>query len=333
MRQDDEHLTGPAAAGAETGSEPEGASPHTGRVRSLAVVIRRRIERASVLGWVVSLTLHSLLLLVAASILLDRPSGIGKAPGEVELAVITQQELSQMQAEALSQRQPEIQVDAEMDPAPEVSFDAPVAEAPTVTAESGAEAAMGGAGRASSEDMALGGGAGGSASFFGVEARGSRFAYVVDVSGSMGGPKIATLRRELASSIDELSANASFFVAFYSHEFDILGGRRQWTRAKPRRKRSALQEIGAISASGATNPIPALKAAFSLQPDPDAIYFMTDGQFSRSVIVEVARMNSANVEPVPIHTISFVSREAEGLLRQIATESGGTYTHIEGPDS
>jgi len=341
MRQDDERPAtvegadhGPEHAGLATEDGPQSGNAAIDQgleAPSLRGMIRRWVERASVLGWVISVALHALLLLLAASILLDRPGGTGRSAGEVELAIVTQQELSQMQREALSAPSTQMQVEAELDPAPEVSFDAPAPESLEPSVDAGA--LLGGAGAAQGDDMSLSGGAGGSASFFGVEARGSRFAYVVDVSGSMGGPKIAALRRELATSIDRLSAHASFFVAFFSHEMDILGGRRQWTRAQSQRKRTALQEIGAIQASGATNPIPALKAAFSLQPTPDAIYLMTDGQFSRSVVDEVARMNSVHIEPVPIHTISFVSREAEAQLRQIANESGGTYTHIEGPGS
>ncbi len=55
-----------------------------------------------------------------------------------------------------------------------------------------------------------GGAGGGGAKFFGVEARGSRFIFIVDVSGSMEGGKIVTLRSELTKSIDGLAENSLF---------------------------------------------------------------------------------------------------------------------------
>jgi len=293
----------------------------------------RWLRRASTLGLAVSLTLHAVLLLLAATILLDRPGGPGgSTPGEIELAISTQQELTELQQTALAEQVPAIDAgaDADMEPLPAAEFESPVSDAAPSLDAAGA-VALDGAGESLGEGVDLGGGAGGgSASFFGVEARGSRFAYVVDRSGSMGGAKIEVLREELATSIQALTSHASFFIAFYSHGVRVIGGRTEWTQATGLHKRLALQESMSVPASGATNPLPALAAAFSLRPRPDAIYFMTDGQFLPTVVDETRRLNSGLIEPIPIHTISFVSRESEALLRRIAEHSGGTYTHIEG---
>jgi hypothetical protein len=76
-------------------------------------------------------------------------------------------------------------------------------------------------------------------------------------------------------------------------------------------------------------PFPAFEVVFSLRPRPDAIYFMTDGQFEPSVAVELARLNVE--DRIPIHCICFVSKEAEALMKKIAEDSGGTYTYVAGP--
>lgn len=278
-----------------------------------------------------SFIVHSILLLVLAFIILDRPAGSAGGGGEIELAIVTQTELTQLQSQAIESTLPEMAADA----APEM-FDAALFDTPVT--ELGMEAAvqnvasLGGVGQSLEGGLDLGSGSvGGAASFFGVEARGTRFAYIVDISGSMTGSKLETMRRELAGSLEALNEHASFAVVLFSHDSHIIGGRRQWSRAIRRIKDSAVRDINAISASGATQPLPAFEIVFGLRPRPDAIYFMTDGMFAESVVQEVARMNSSWIEPTPIHTISFVSREAESQLRRIAEKSGGVYTHVPGP--
>lgn len=270
---------------------------------------------------------HALLLLLAAFVLLDRPSGAGQAGDEFELAIVTQSELTDLQ---LSSPVSTPQIDAS---APAALLDAAVFET-AVADHSEATAAslstgLEGAGAGSPDALDLSGAGAGSATFFGVEARGTRFAYIVDISGSMTGEKIQTLLRELTNSIEAMGENSSFFVVFYSHKPRIVGGRQKWARAIRRNKDLAIREVNSIQAGGATNPMPAFEIVFKLRPQPDAIYFMTDGQFSPIVAQEVAVLNSTSIEPTPIHTISFVSREAEAQLKRIANESGGTYTHIE----
>lgn len=286
-----------------------------------------RTRRAPIVGLVASLCVHALLLVLAAFVLLDRPSGAGQAGDEFELAIVTQSELTDLQLAA----QPSApQIDAS---SPAAVLDAAVFETPVADPSSAASANLStgleGAGSGSPDALDLGGAGAGSASFFGVEARGTRFAYIVDISGSMAGAKILTLRRELTNTIESMGENSSFSVVLYSHQPRIVGGRRKWLRANRRSKDLALREVNSIEAGGATNPLPAFEIVFNLRPRPDAIYFMTDGQFSQVVVQEVARMNSSSIEPTPIHTISFVSKESEAQLKRIAKESGGTYTHIE----
>ena len=288
-------------------------------------------RRPRVFGLAASLLVHALLLLSLAFVLLDRPAGSGAAGDAIKLAIVTQTELSAMESAASSAQAPAIDAAAPTELLDATLFDAPVADA---ALESTASSLTGleGAGKSLGEGMDLGGGAGGgAASFFGVEARGTRFAFIVDISGSMTGPKLQALKRELVSSIEGLSDHASFSVVFFSSTPRIIGGRAKWIRAGDRARRFAIQEINSVDAGGATNPLPAMQIVFDLRPRPDAIYFMTDGQFSELVVHEFARMNGSWIEPIPIHTISFVSREAEGALKRIADASGGTYTHIPGP--
>lgn len=283
---------------------------------------------APLLGLIASVIVHAIFLLLAAMVLLDRAAGPTGHGDGIELAIVTSTELTDLQSDAANSASPSIDAQAPSELLDATLFDTPISDTSLETALS-APSGLQGAGQSLGEGLDLGGG-GGLASFFGVEARGTHFAYIVDVSGSMTGAKLKTLKLELSGSVEALSDHDSFFVVFFSSQPEILGGRRKWQSAIRRNKDFAERNIRAVSAGGATNPLPAFEMVFELRPRPDAIYLMTDGAFSPGVIPEIKRMNDAWIEPTPVHAISFWTRDSEAQLSQIAAESGGTYTHIEG---
>jgi len=275
---------------------------------------------------------HVALLLLFAFLYLGGASGPERGNGELELAVMTNAELSRLSQQAPTPV-PTPRTDAQ---SPEQTLNplSDVVGVPDASTDTATDIHItGGAGADLGAGMAIGGGAGlGGASFFGVEARGARFVYIVDVSGSMSGEKLDTLQIELTDSLNGLSPRASFAVLLFSTDVLPIGGKARWWDAKDAAKAAAAREIRAISARGGTNPLPAFEMAFALKPRPDAIYFMTDGLFVESAASEIAELNrQADGAPTPIHCISFVSREAAQLMRAIARQSGGSYTHIEGP--
>ncbi len=175
----------------------------------------------------------------------------------------------------------------------------------------------------------VGGSGSGGASFFGIEAQGSRFVYIVDVSGSMSvGGKIQSLRAELARSVNDLVGNSQFVIVPFSSDASVLGGKNAWTEATDRNKRAIGSAIEVLPADGGTNPSPGFLIAFALKPKPDAIYFMTDGEFSPTIVQEIAAMNRQL--DIRIHCICFVSKESEEQMKTIARQSGGTYTFVPG---
>lgn len=183
----------------------------------------------------------------------------------------------------------------------------------------------------------LGGGAmGGGASFFGVEAQGSRFVYICDISGSMNeraGPEVGTrlsvLKNELTKSIRGLVEHMQFCVLLFSSQASPLMGDARWAGASDSAKRASSDRIGDIQGFGGTEPWPAFEIAFAMRPQPDAIYFMTDGVFDPAVAFRVAQRNVGS-RKIPIHCITLVEKSGEEVMRKIAAESGGTYTHVPG---
>lgn len=288
---------------------------------------------ATLMGLLISLLVHLVALLIAALIAIGgaQAGGAGSLVPSVELAVVTDTELAAMQHAALELESPPVPDSPTPELPPVEMLDTRVGDDVSGLLDAAAAVGMAaGAGDITgSSSLGVSGAGGGAASFFGAEARGTRFAYVVDVSGSMGyDNKIETLKRELARSVDALLENAHFFIVAFSTDATPLGGKREWTEASDSGKTWGRRAIATLGANGGTNPSPAFSIVFALRPKPDAIYFMTDGLFDESVALELLRLNAE--WRIPIHCISFVSKEAEALMRRIATDSGGTYTHVPG---
>ncbi len=316
-------------ADSTNGTDPEAMVP--GAEPTLGDTIRRWFLRASIAGMILSLLVHIALFLLAS--LITTGGGGGSSPGPataIEFAVQSESDLDEFQAEELSVEQPSSDELLEQltETATDPLLDKPIADLLEPTGKLQAEISVGGGDLNSAGDGAAGGSGAGSASFFGIEARGNRFAYIVDVSGSMDREgRMAGMQAELSESISAMPEHVGFFVVFFADTAFPLGDRRKWTDANGAGKRWARESIARLTPLGATNPLPAFEAVYDIRPRPDAIYFMTDGEFNESIADIIIRRNKER--PLPVHCITFVSRDGETVMRRIARETGGTYTHIE----
>ncbi len=303
-------------------------------------------ESAGVLTWInrhkvpllassaaVSLLVHVIVLVIAALIQMNKPvAQIGAASSEVDFAVMTDAELSEIAAEELALEAPDadsssspLELQAELDlGALEVDMSDLAESMGDVTLQIGG-GDLDGAG------LGVGDSAGSGASFFGVEAQGNRFAFVVDTSGSMvNDGRLQSMQKELIRSISALFSSSDFFVAFFSSGAAPLGDRGiVWADATDSGKNWARAHILATEANGATRPASGFALVAQLEPLPDAIYFMTDGEFSEEEVEVI--LGTFGRRNIPIHCITFRSREGEAVMRRIAVATRGTYTHIEGP--
>ncbi len=317
------------------------AAVHAGAAAAPAAARRPWPERlilwivsASAAAFAISIVAHILMWVLSAFILIGGvpQRGSGEGGGDmVEMALISESDLSDMMGSELDLEAPSVP-DVEVR-APEVADLMDSAPGDSAVAAGGlsdlGDVGVGGdIGESGGEGMG-GGGSGKGASFFGVEAQGNRFAYIVDVSGSMQGDRLAGLKSELTRSIGDLLDTSEFLVVPFSSESAPLGGRSEWSDASQNNKKWARSQIELLQANGGTVPLPGFQIIFGARPRPDAIYFMTDGEFDRETVEEVARLNSRL--RIPIHCICFGSNDGEALLRQIARQSKGTYTFIAGP--
>lgn len=293
----------------------------------------RWIRTATILGIGISILAHLFLWLIAGLIMVFTYSSARPKPipvGDVEFAVVTDEEFSKIQSQEILEEAPVIpetpteQTETSLD----LLDSSMMSDVASLSLDLEGIGSSVGAGDVGSISKLAAGVSGAGTSFFGVEAEGFRFAYIVDMSGSMDvAGKWERTRQELIASIEELAEGAMFLVVLFSSDAALLEGRKDWTDAVDRNKRWVRGVLSQIAPNGATHPMPAFMVVLTTRPRPDAIYFMTDGQFDESVAIELQRMNLEL--QIPIHCITFGDRSAEVQMRQIAKDSGGSYTHVE----
>ena len=170
------------------------------------------------------------------------------------------------------------------------------------------------------------GGAAPTVDFFGTKASGRFFCFVVDVSGSMSGEKLEALKRELMRSIDALPDSARFQVVFFSDGATTLSN--SWMRAGGSAVRGFQRKLVPVGAQGGTNPAPALQYAFSsLEPRPDVLFLLTDGQMPADVPAVIRGLNDS-ASMTQVHTIAFGQGSVAAPLQQIADENGGVFNLV-----
>ncbi len=292
-----------------------------------------RIATATTLAALgISLVIHLLGGILAAIFVVGAVPGRGGGDGPgapIEMAVISEAELTQLQDAAMGVATPtvtDIALASEVPAASETMADG----GDSLGGDLGEVGALAGGGDIAGTGEGLGGsGGGGGASFFGVEVQGNRFAYIVDVSGSMDGPRLAGLREELNQSLAGLLETSEFVVIQFSDEARIIGETKGWQQASTAVKRTMKTQIGLLASTGGTNPLPGFEIVFQLRPRPDAIYFMTDGDFADQSADEILRLWSGS--KIPVHTICFGSRDGEERMKRIAKQTRGSYTFVKGP--
>ena len=178
-----------------------------------------------------------------------------------------------------------------------------------------------------------------STKFFGTEATGSRFVFIIDASGSMyEDNRWQHALRELSESINQLSEKQRVMVLLYnSHTIPMLNLPPKDLELLPASSefKTALKEWLTLQIPvGRTRPAHAL--SFSLTMKPDAIFMLSDGLLADNSIEILARDNPASdpddngFKQIPIHTVS-LGPMAEGaeLMKLIADNNDGEFTWVK----
>ena len=174
------------------------------------------------------------------------------------------------------------------------------------------------------------------ASFFGAQAEGNRFVFVIDSSGSMRGPRWEALCKELIRAIQSLSPDQDFFVISFDSTahpmFGIAPPKGKFLKAVKKNVDQLRNWIRSIEHGRQTFPASAVGIAMRLEPD--AIFLLSDGEINDSTVEDLRIWNrklDADGDAktlIPIHTVLLHSQMGYATLEIIAKENGGTFTPV-----
>lgn len=171
---------------------------------------------------------------------------------------------------------------------------------------------------------------------YGTTGEGSTFVYVFDRSSSMqggGNDLLASAKRELLASLDDLGEDHRFQIIFYNErptKMDLGRGFAGLVFAQQPSKELARKFIAGIDAAGGTRHFEALKEALRLKPD--VIFFLTDADEPGMSDGQLSLIRHLNGGHTKINTIEFGERpqpRRNNFLARIAQENGGEYVYID----
>jgi len=169
----------------------------------------------------------------------------------------------------------------------------------------------------------------GGTTFFGVSARGRRIGYVVDVSASMeGGGRLWVALDELKRSLSALPDHTWFHVALFSNDVVVPPFQPGWLRATDENLGRMTGWLDReVSTGGGTRPGGAFQRLFGLDPPPDAIFFLTDGEVPPDTPSLVQRLNQ-RLQRAVVNTVAFGSEAGRAPLERIASDSSGAFRFV-----
>jgi hypothetical protein len=140
---------------------------------------------------------------------------------------------------------------------------------------------------------------------------------------------IGYVKFELKRSIGELSEDdKEFHIIFYSSGPPVEMPARRLVKATEANKQLAFEFIDGVIAEGETDPTDSIERAFAVKPD--LIYLLADSEFDRAIVDLVKQLNAD--AKVTVHTIAFLRREGESVLKDIAEQNGGNYRFLSEKD-
>jgi hypothetical protein len=170
-------------------------------------------------------------------------------------------------------------------------------------------------------------GGGGRGIFVIEEEKPCKIVYIVDRSGSMT-DSLDIVKYELKHSLSTLTDEDQFHVIFFSSGPPVEMPTRRLVNATERNEQMAYEFIDNVVAQGETDPSKAIERAFACHPD--VIYLLTDGEFDRSIIDLVDRLNAGGA--VKVNTIGFLYTSGSEVLKEIAGKTGGGFKLVTEKD-
>lgn len=212
-------------------------------------------------------------------------------------------------------------------------------------------------------------GKGGGASFFNQKVSAERIAYVIDYSMSMKGERDKLMRKELEKSVGALKSGIRFQMIFFSGPAWVAGsevtseytkgkgvvkgkggnkyewtgkglydwtpkGKRQpveWLESSLSQIKESLEIIRKDPLSGGTDWENPLLMAFDMDPAPQIVFFMTDGEVKGRDMMALAKSLAlvASKKGIVVNTIAMMEPKAEKAMADLAKRTGGSFTIVD----
>ena len=173
-------------------------------------------------------------------------------------------------------------------------------------------------------------------SLFGIQAEGTKFVYVLDHSGSMGGDSggkaLEAAKAELLASLQRLDTVHQFQIIVYNHRprvFNPTGQPGRLAFGTEQNKAEVRRFLGTVQADGGTDHEEAVMMA--LRMHPDVIFLLTDADDPKLSPRQLARIERFGAG-ITIHTVEFGTgpqHEADNFLVKIARQSGGEHAYVD----
>ncbi|MGJ8656880.1 MAG: vWA domain-containing protein [Akkermansiaceae bacterium] len=205
------------------------------------------------------------------------------------------------------------------------------------------------------------GSGGGGVSFFKQSVKAERIAYVIDYSASMRGKKFELMKKELAKSVRDLPDTVDYQLIFFAGPAwvagdEIHGGGKgqaasftrdgkkyawkgkgsagvppaEWIRSDKEQRKKSLKIIKDTPMIYGTKWDRPIEYALEMNPQPDIIFFMTDGTAGKNT-EDIAKQigRDAKKKGVIINCIALMEPKAKDAMADIAKRTGGIFTEVQ----
>jgi Ca-activated chloride channel family protein len=151
--------------------------------------------------------------------------------------------------------------------------------------------------------------------------------FIIDTSGSMGGPPIVQAKAALQLGVDRLAPGDRFDIIRFDNHATRLFAEPQ--PAGPAAREAAWRFIAALQADGGTEMRAALEMAFATPPPADAlrqIVFVTDGSVANEA--ELVAMIGRRLGDARLFTVGIGAAPNAWFMHEAALAGRGSYTFI-----
>ncbi len=154
--------------------------------------------------------------------------------------------------------------------------------------------------------------------------------FIIDTSGSMGGPSIEQARAALGLGVARLRPADRFNIIEFNHEARVLFRAPMAVDASTRS--TAQRYIAGLHADGGTHMLPALELALAMPATPGLlrqVVFITDGSVSNET--EVLSLAEQQLGDARLFAVGIGAAPNDWFMRELAAAGRGTHTFITDP--